>query len=121
MKAYTVVGPTKLQPRWRSALLSAVDSGCGGDRAQRGPVQPPRPRGRVGREAPGEGGDGAGLGAQLDDPAGIVEHRFDLAAMAHDPGVAEQAGNVVRAEAAQGLGVELGEGAGGNSRACAGS
>ena len=53
----------------------------------------------------------AGLGAQVQDAAGVVEDRFDLAAVADDAGVGEEPGDVVRAEAAQGFGVEVGEGA----------
>ena len=53
-----------------------------------------------GREAADEGGERAGLGAQLQTMAGVVEHGFDLAAMADDTGIAEEAGHVLGAEAA---------------------
>jgi len=49
--------------------------------------------------------------AQLENATGVVDRRFDLAAVAHDAGVAEQAGDVAGAEAGDLGGIEAGEGA----------
>jgi hypothetical protein len=69
-----------------------------------------RPRLQVRLETPDEGGNRAGLGDQIDGAAGVVDGRFDLAAMAHDPGISQQAGDVLVAEARDFVEIEAGEG-----------
>ena len=86
MNAYTVVGPTNRQPtalelaRQRPRLL--------GVRLDRLAPQSPRARSRL--ELPQDARQRPGLGNQLDRAPRVVDHRLDLAAVAHDRGVGQQ-------------------------------
>src|SRR5206468_12080279 len=78
-------------------------------RPQRRRRDAPRPRRRCWFEAPRIGRERTELGAQLAQAARVVDRRFDLAAMADDPRVAEQPLDVAGAEAGDSRGVEAGE------------
>ncbi len=84
MNAYTVVGPTNRKPRRLSSFESAVDSGVVGGSSPR-PDGPHRAAGRS--ERPDELRQPLG---QLERRDRVPDRRLDLAAMADDPGVAEQ-------------------------------
>ena len=90
MKAYTVVGPTKVQPRFFRSFDIAIDSGEVAIALQRRQRDALRPRARRRLEAPGIGRERAELRAQLEHAPRVVDRRFDLAAMAHDAGIGEQ-------------------------------
>ena len=97
-----MVGPTKVQPCFFRSLDSATDSGevetvCG----------PGAPRGL---EAPEEGGQRALRVHELAARPSVVDHRLDLAAMADDARVREQALDVARAEPGDPVDVEVVEG-----------
>ncbi len=79
------------------------------EREQRRMRHPARPRAALRLEAPCVRGQRSELAPQLDHAARVVDRRFDLAAMAHDAGIAEQAGDVVRIERGDPLGIEAGE------------
>src|SRR5262249_23736850 len=83
---------------------------AGAQRAEGVAVEPLRPALRIGLEAPEEGGERTCLGDQLDGAGGIVDGRFDLAAMADDAGIAEEPLDVPFAEARHLPGFEPGEG-----------
>jgi hypothetical protein len=100
--AWTVVGPTNRNPSRRRSFESAVDSGvvvCHSEGA--------RGAGRGG--APEELVQGRAGVAELDSRAGVCDRRFDLAAVADDPRVLEQARDVAFPEARHDVGVEAGE------------
>ena len=81
------------------------------ERPQGGPIEPLGPRRRVRRRSATRRPRASLPPPAARSPAGVVEHRFDLAAVADDAGVAEQALDVGGAEARDRLGVEVGEGA----------
>jgi len=68
-----------------------------------------RPRRRRGLEAPRVGGQRAEGRTQFEHAPGVVDGRFDLAAVAHDAGVREQSRHVALVEAHDALGIELRE------------
>ena len=105
----------------------------GPDEAPAAPLQVLRQRDRLGRlaraargrppvglEAPDVRGERALLLDQLDGAPGVVDRRLDLAAVADDPGVGEQALDVVVAEAGDRVGRSRRRRCG-TPRACAGS
>ena len=104
MNAYTVVGPTNRKPRRLSSFESAVDSGVVA-----------RQLAAARRAAPG-GGEERTTTRTRDSPSGQLERRdrvpdrrLDLAAMADDPGVAEQPLDVALVEVGDPLDRESGE------------
>ena len=60
-------------------------------------------------EAPQEGREASAL-LQFQERAGVVDHGLDLEAVAHDAGVAHQAGDVLGAVAGDAVGIEAVEG-----------
>ena len=92
MSANIVVGPTKANPRFRSALESASDCGvCVGISAR------VRGRGRVLRlERPDEVSQAA-VGPQRDGGLGVGDGRGDLQPVADDPGIGQEPLDVGRA------------------------
>lgn len=69
-----------------------------------------RARLRVRLEAPDEGGERTLGGDQVDRAARVVDRRFDLAAVAHDAGIAEEARDVALAEGRDPVEVEARKG-----------
>ncbi len=49
------------------------------------------------------------IGGQVEDHRSVGDGRFDLAAVAHDAGVAQHSGDVIVVEPCHHLGVEAGE------------
>ena len=111
MKAYMVVGPTKLQPRLRRSLESACDAGEVGMALTASCVRRFGPTRRLGFEAPDVGRQRAEFHAQFEHALGVVDRGADLACVAHDAGIAQQALDVGLVKRRHPLGVELGEGA----------
>jgi hypothetical protein len=72
-------------------------------------VQGPRPRGRIGLEAPQVGCQAAGLRNELRVAAGVVDRGEDLRPIAHDARIGHEALDVTVIEVGDGRRVEPGE------------
>src|SRR5690606_35481984 len=86
-------GPTKLKPRRRRSLLRAREASvC--DSSQGFPGEYGRAIGRSRLEAPDISGERAEFGLDGEGVAGVVDGRGNLAAVADDAGVEQQAFDV---------------------------
>ena len=89
-------------------MLSAVDTGV--DDGQLAELLPRADDRGVVDERPHVRVEAAEVGLHLEDALRVVDRRLDLAAVAHDAGVAEQSFDVAFGERGDGGGIEPGEG-----------
>ena len=120
MKAYTVVGPTKLQPRFFEILGQGDGRGRSGQGARHLACEALRPVGGGGLEAPDVVRQRAEFAPQFQHAPGVVDGGLDLAPVAHDGRILHQAFDISRAEGGDLLGVEVRKAVLESPRACSG-
>ena len=106
MKAWTVVGPTKRQPRRFSSFDSAIDAGVVASSFTADQVTR---RGRseaAGSKRQRKAASDPRLVDQRAGATGVLDRRLDLPAVADDAGIAQEPRHVPRAEAGDPLEVE---------------
>ncbi len=107
MNAYTVVGPTNVQPRRLRSFESADGSrsSCSSVRSV-SLIDAPRAGRAVRLPAPEVGRERSVLGDDRTGAARVVDGRLDLAAMPHDAGILEQPFDARRRESCDGFDLE---------------